>query len=127
MTKKPRLRIGLSVKVAIFLVLGLLPLAAITWTISVRALRDHLTDEFTSKGTAVANSLATSAVDLVLTRDASTVQALVDQFAEIAGVAYVIVYDPQQHVMAHTFAPLVPPGLIGKNLVPGDAPRRVQH
>jgi twitching motility protein PilJ len=105
----------------------LLPLAAIAWTISVRALRDNLTDEFTSKGTAIANSLATSAVDLVLTRDASTVQALVDQFAAIGGVAYVLVYDPEQNLMAHTFAPLVPPGLIAKNLVPGDVPRRVQQ
>jgi twitching motility protein PilJ len=127
MTKKPGFRVGLSTKIVLFLVLTLLPLAVITWTISVRSLRDNLTAEFTSKGTAIANSLATSAVDLVLTRDASTVQALVDQFAEIAGVTYVIVYDPQQQVMAHTFAPVVPPGLIAKNLVPGDVPRRVQQ
>jgi len=127
MTKKKGFRVGLSTKIVLFLVLTLLPLAVITWTISVRSLRDNLTAEYTSKGTAIANSLATSAVDLVLTRDASTVQALVDQFAEIAGVTYVIVYDPQQQVMAHTFAPVVPPGLIAKNLVPGDVPRRVQE
>jgi twitching motility protein PilJ len=127
MTKKPRFRMGLSTKIVLFLVLTLLPLAVVTWTISVRSLRDNLTAEYTSKGTAIANSLATSAVDLVLTRDASTVQALVDQFAEIAGVTYVIVYDPQQQVMAHTFVPVVPPGLIAKNLVPGDVPRRVQE
>jgi twitching motility protein PilJ len=127
MTRKPVVRVGLLAKIVLFLVLTLLPLAAIAWTISVRALRDNLTDEFTSKGTAIANSLATSAVDLVLTRDASTVQALVDQFAAIGGVAYVLVYDPEQNLMAHTFAPLVPPGLIAKNLVPGDVPRRVQQ
>jgi twitching motility protein PilJ len=127
MTKKPGVRVGLLAKIVLFLVLTLVPLAAIAWTISVRALRDNLTDEFTSKGTAIANSLATSAVDLVLTRDASTVQALVDQFAAIGGVAYVLVYDPEQNLMAHTFAPLVPPGLIAKNLVPGDVPRRVQQ
>jgi twitching motility protein PilJ len=127
MTRKPVVRVGLLAKIVLFLVLTLLPLAAIAWTISVRALRDNLTDEFTSKGTAIANSLATSAVDLVLTRDASTVQALVDQFAAIGGVAYVLVYDPEQNLMAHTFAPLVPRGLIAKNLVPGDVPRRVQQ
>ena len=127
MTRKPVVRVGLLAKIVLFLVLTLLPLAAIAWTISVRTLRDNLTDEFTSKGTAIANSLATSAVDLVLTRDASTVQALVDQFAAIGGVAYVLVYDPEQNLMAHTFAPLVPPGLIAKNLVPGDVPRRVQQ
>jgi twitching motility protein PilJ len=126
MTNTPRLRIGLATKIVIFLIVILLPLAAVTWTIAVRALRTNLTDEFTSKGTAIANSLATSAADLVLTRDASTVQALVDQVAAIGGVAYVIVYDPAQNLMAHTFAPLVPAGLIEKNLVPGDVPRRVQ-
>ena len=126
MTNSPRFRIGLSTKIVVFLILVLLPLAAITWTIAVHALRTHLTDEFTSKGTAIANSLATSAVDLVLTRDASTVQALVDQVAAIGGVAYVIVYDPAQNLMAHTFAPLVPAGLLEKNLVPGEVPRRVQ-
>ena len=126
MTNKPGFRIGLLTKIVLFLVITLVPLAAITATISVRSLRDNLTEEFTSKGTAIANSLATSAVDLVLTRDASTVQALVDQFAAISGVAYVIVYDPERNVMAHTFAPLVPSGLIAKNLVPGNVARRVQ-
>jgi twitching motility protein PilJ len=126
MAKKLEFRVGLLTKIVLFLVVTLLPLAAVTWMIAVRALRDNLTEEFTSKGTAIANSLATSAVDLVLTRDASTVQALVDQFAAIGGVAYVMVYDPGQNLLAHTFAPLVPPGLIAKNLVPGDVPRRVQ-
>ena len=60
------------------LALTLVPLAAITWWISVRAITANLTDEFTSKGTAIARSLASSAVDLLLTRDASTVQGLVD-------------------------------------------------
>ena len=127
MTNKPGLRIGLRTKIVLFLLVTLVPMAAVAWTISVRSLRDNMTEEFTSKGTAIANSLATSAVDLVLTRDASTVQALVDQFAAIAGVSYVVVYDPEQNLMAHTFAPLVPPGLIARNLVPGDVPRRVQE
>jgi twitching motility protein PilJ len=80
-----------------------------------------MTEEFTSKGTAIANSLASSGVDLVLTRDASTIQALVDQFGAIGGVAYVMVYDPQKTLIAHTFVPLVPTGIVDKNLVPGEA------
>ena len=58
MTKKPGFQVGLLTKIILFLVLTLLPLAAITWTISVRSLRDNLTEEFTSKGTAITNSLA---------------------------------------------------------------------
>ena len=70
-----RLRFGLLPKMVVFLAVVLIPLAAITWYVSVRTLRQEMTEEFTSKGTAIANSLASSGVDLILTRDASTVQA----------------------------------------------------
>jgi sensor histidine kinase regulating citrate/malate metabolism len=119
---KGRARFGLLAKIVLFLAAVLIPLGLVTWTFSVRTLKARMTDEFTSKGTAIANSLASSGVDLVLTRDASTVQALVDQFVSISGVAYVMVYDPQKTLIAHTFVPLVPADLIDKNLVAGDAP-----
>src|SRR5262247_106391 len=124
---KPRtVRLGLLGKIIMFLAVTLVPLAAITWWISVRALTTNMTDEFTSKGTAIAKSLASSSVDLLLTRDASTVQATVDQFAAISGVKYVIVYDPQKTLIAHTFSPLVPAGIVDRNLVPGEAAQQVR-
>ena len=113
-------RFGLLTKITFFLFLILVPLA-------VLSLRTNLTEEFTSKGSAIAKGLANTAVDLVLTRDASTVQAQVDQVAGITGVAYVMVYDQQKTLIAHTFAPLVPPGLVDQNLVPGDWPQKVQE
>ena len=121
-----RLRLGLPLKITIFLVAVLAPLAVVTWWSSTDVLRYRMTEEFTSKGEAIANSLASSGVDLVLTRDASTVQSVVDQFASISGVAYVMVYDPQKTLIAHTFHPLVPSDLIEKNLVPGDARRQIR-
>jgi twitching motility protein PilJ len=121
-----RIRFGLLTKIIVFLTIVLVPLAAITWYASVRTLRKEMTDEFTSKGTAIANSLASSGVDLILNRDASTVQALIDQFVTITGVAYVMVYDPQKTLIAHTFYPVVPPDVIDKNLVPGDTPKQVR-
>lgn len=124
---KGRARFGLLAKIVLFLAAVLIPLGLVTWTFSVRTLKARMTDEFTSKGTAIANSLASSGVDLVLTRDASTVQALVDQFVSISGVAYVMVYDPQKTLIAHTFVPLVPADLIDKNLVAGDAPKQVRE
>jgi twitching motility protein PilJ len=126
MNKPRKLRFGLLTKIILFLAVTLVPLAAITWWISVRALTTNLTEEFTSKGTAIAKSLASSGVDLLLTRDASTVQGTVDQFAAISGVKYVMVYDPQKTLIAHTFAPLVPSGLIDKNVVPGDASQQIK-
>ena len=122
-----RTRFGLLPKIIVFLAAVLIPLAAVTWYASVRTLRKEMTDEFTSKGTAIANSLASSGVDLILNRDASTVQALVDQFVSINGVAYVMVYDTQKTLIAHTFHPVVPPDLIDKNLVPGETPKQVRE
>jgi twitching motility protein PilJ len=126
-TKKERKRgFGLLPKIILFLAATLIPLAAITWWISVRALSSNMTDEFTSKGSAIARSLASSSVDLLLTRDASTVQAAVDQFAAISGVKYVMVYDPQKTLVAHTFSPLVPTGIVEQNLVPGEVAQQMR-
>src|SRR5204863_498012 len=126
-----RTRFGLLPKIIVFLAVMLIPLAAVTWYASVRTLRAQMTEEFTSKGTAIANSLASSGVDLILNRDASTVQARVDEVISgkdaISGVAYVMVYDPQKTLIAHTFHPIVPPDLIDKNLVPGETPKQVRE
>jgi methyl-accepting chemotaxis protein len=124
--KPSKPRFGLLAKIIMFLAAVLIPLAAVTWYTSVQTLRRQMTEEFTSKGTAIANSLASSGVDLIVTRDASTVQALIDQFAGISGVAYVMVYDPGKNQIAHTFVPFVPPDLVDKNLVPGDAAKQVR-
>jgi len=126
MNKPRKLRLGLLGKIILFLAATLVPLAAVTWWISVRALTTNLTEEFTSKGTAIAKSLASSGVDLLLTRDASTVQGVVDQFAAISGVKYVMVYDPQKTLVAHTFSPLVPAGIVDKNVVPGEAAQQIR-
>jgi twitching motility protein PilJ len=111
----------------LFLVAALIPLAAITWYASARSLRTSMAAEFSSKGEAIASSLATSGVDLISTRDASSVQSLVDEFAKIRGVAYVLVYDPQKTLIAHTFSPVVPAGIVDKNPVPGNVARQVRE
>ena len=121
-----KVRFGLLPKIILFLFAALVPLAASTWYVSVQTLRQKMTEEFTSKGMAIAKSLASSSVDLLLTRDASTVQSAIDQFAAISGVQYVVVYDAGRHLVAHTFAPLVPAGLVEKNVVPGDAVQQVK-
>src|SRR5262245_65290033 len=38
-----------------------------------------------------------------------------------------MVYDPKKTLVAHTFAPLVPPGIIDRNLVPGDAAQQIRE
>ena len=66
-------RFGLAAKINVFLAAVLVPLATITWFISVQTLRQRMTEEVTSKGTAIANSLASSGVERFVIRDASTV------------------------------------------------------
>lgn len=127
MNKPRKPRFGLLPKIILFLAATLVPLAAVTWWISVQALTRNMTEEFSSKGSAIAKSLASSGVDLLLTRDASTVQAIVDQFGAISGVKYVMVYDPQKTLVAHTFSPLVPAGIVEKNVVPGEAAQQIRE
>src|SRR5262245_19664183 len=122
--RERRGRLGLRGKIMLFLVAALVPLAAVTWYVSARSIRASMTEEFISKGEAIASSLASSGVDLISTRDAASVQSLVDEFARIRGVAYVMVYDPQKKLIAHTFSPSVPAGIIDKNLVPGTVARQ---
>ena len=120
-------RFGLARKIILFVAAVLLPLGAVTWTLSVWAIRESMTDEFTSKGTAIATGLASFGVDLIRARDASSVQALVDRFATISGVSYVMVYDGDRTLIAHTFSPLVPSGIVEQNLVPGGVAKQVRE
>jgi signal transduction histidine kinase len=79
--------------------------------VSAYSLTTRLTSEFSSKGTAIATSIANASDELILTRDASTIQSLVDQFRQIRGVGYVFVVDGDGTIVSHTFVPEVPPEL----------------
>src|SRR5947208_15606397 len=88
-------RIGLLAKIVLFMNAVLVPLAAITWWISVQRMTANLTDELTSKGTAIAKSLTRSGVDLLLKSAASTGQQIVHQLAAVNRVNEGKVYDRQ--------------------------------
>jgi len=93
----------LAILVLLFVVSGLAVAITSVWWIS-----HALTQQYESKGTAIANSIASSSVEVLLYRDSSTVQAMIDQYLSIQGVAYVFVLDEQGDIVAHTFAPSVP-------------------
>src|SRR5262249_16009762 len=71
----------------------------------------NLTKQFESRAVAIARSLASSGTEVLLFRDLSTIQSMIDQFLDIEGVAYVLVVDNQGNVLAHTFVPDTPPEL----------------
>ena len=83
-------------------------IAASTSFLSGWNLYKSLTDEYKSKGTAIARSFADFSVEILLNRDASTIQAIIDQFLNIKGVAYVFVMDAHREVISHTFVPSIP-------------------
>ena len=87
--------------------------AAVTAAVSAWALDSYLTQENRSKGIALAESIANSAVDNA--GDPEAVQALLDRTMDLGlvGVTYVFVTDVQGEVVAHTFAPAIPPALRG--------------
>lgn len=124
---EPRPRLGLGAKIMLLWAGVLIPLAALTWFVAVESLRRNMTEEFTSKGVSIAENLANSAVDPILTRDASTDQALVEQFVGNSGVAYVLVYDAHNAIIAHTFVPIVPPALIEQHRRAGTQSKRVSE
>jgi PAS domain S-box-containing protein len=83
-------------------------IALLTSVLSAYTLYKRLLDEFVSKGVAVSRSIATSNVELLLSRDASTIQAMIDNYLEIRGLSYVYVEDDQGEIIAHTFVPAFP-------------------
>ncbi len=92
--------------------LGIIFLFAIIFvTISVFSgwhLYNNLSEEYKSKGTAIASSIASSSAETILNLDSATVQAMIDQFFEIEGVSYVFVVDSTGEIISHTFIPTIP-------------------
>ncbi|MFB3062449.1 MAG: SpoIIE family protein phosphatase, partial [Candidatus Binatia bacterium] len=98
----------LFTKTLILIVILFAIIATATSVLSGWTLYRSLTAEYQSKGIAIAQSVADSSAEILLNRDLSTVQAIIDQFGEIGGVAYVFVSDAQGEIISHTFVPAVP-------------------
>lgn len=86
--------------------------------ISALTLHNHMVDEYISKGKAIASSIASSSVEILLNRDSSTIQSMIDQFTASDGAAYVYVQDADGNIISHTFVPRVPEILASRNIHP---------
>lgn len=75
-------------------------------------LYENLTEEYKSKGTAIASSIASSSVETILNLDSATVQAMIDQYLDIEGVSYVFVIDSSGEIISHTFVPSIPSEIV---------------
>lgn len=83
-------------------------LATAVSMLSARVLYTSLTAEYQSKGIAIVQGVVDAGTETLLNRDLATVQAAVDEFASISGVAYVFVTDRNNEIISHTFVPAVP-------------------
>lgn len=103
----PGPRLGVLGKLTVLLAAVLVPLAAVSWMVTLHALRSRLTEELAARGRAIATALA---ADPALARagDSGPVQGLVHRLARLDGVAYVLVEDGARRVRAHTFPRTVP-------------------
>ncbi|HEX4132495.1 MAG TPA: response regulator [Pirellulales bacterium] len=107
-----RLRLFTKVLLLLVLLAGVTTVATALW--SAYTVNRNLTREFESKGAAIANSVASGSVEVILYRDAAAIQAMIDQYFEegrVRGVSYIFVVDADGNVISHTFVPRVPPAL----------------
>ena len=71
----------------IFLLFGFIGLS--TSILCIYTVDTHLSEEYESNSQNIARTIADSSVDILLNRDLSALQSLIDQFIEIQGITYI--------------------------------------
>ncbi|MCY4011968.1 MAG: hypothetical protein OXG82_04555 [Gammaproteobacteria bacterium] len=90
----------------IFVVFGCIGLA--TSILTVYTVDTHLSEEYQSNASNIAKTIADSSVDILLNRNLTALQSLIDQFVEIQGIKYIYIADEEGEFVAHTFVPGIP-------------------
>lgn len=75
---------------------------------SAYSLRWYLAGEYASRGSAIARSVAGTAAGLSDETSPLVLQTLLHEFADLKGVAYVFLVDPEKNLLAHTFGETIP-------------------
>jgi sensor histidine kinase regulating citrate/malate metabolism len=89
-----------------FALMGLV--VASTSALYVYTVDRQLSDDLQRNSRAIARSVADSNIDLIVNRNYSALQSIIDQYVEIPGISYVFVVDEHGAIIAHTFVPGVP-------------------
>jgi len=99
----------------IFALFGLI--AVSTSALCVYTVDRQLSREYEANSRAIAQTIANSSLDIMLNRDLSTLQSLIDQFKEIQGIKYLYIVNEDGEILAHTFVPGVPKEIMGSDRV----------
>ena len=90
----------------IFMVFGCIGLS--TSILTVYTVDTQLSEEYQSNASNIAKTIADSSVDILLNRNLTALQSLIDQFLEIQGIKYIYITDEAGEFVAHTFVPGIP-------------------
>jgi len=90
----------------IFLLFGIIAVST-SW-VCIATVDSQLSEEYESNSAGIAQTIADASVDIILNRDLSALQSLIDQFLEIQGISYIYIVDENGEFLAHTFVPGIP-------------------
>ena len=90
----------------VFMLFGMIGLS--TSVLCVYTVDTHLSEEYVTNSRGIAKTIADASVDILLNRDLSALQSLIDQFLEIQGIRYIYITDESGEYLAHTFVPGIP-------------------
>ena len=90
----------------ILLLFGLIGVS--TSILCIYTVDTHLSKEYESNSKGIAKTIADASVDIILNRDLSALQSLIDQFVEIQGISYIYITNESGEFLAHTFVPGIP-------------------
>ena len=90
----------------VFVLFGFIGLS--TSLLCVYTVDKHLSEEYETNCRNTSKTIANSSMDILLNRDLSTLQSLIDQFTEIQGIEYIYVRNESGEFLAHTFVPGIP-------------------
>ncbi len=90
----------------IFLLFGVIGVA--TSVLCIRTVESELAQEYENNSRGIAKTIADASVDIILNRDLSALQSLIDQFVEIQGISYIYIISDSDEYLAHTFVPGIP-------------------
>lgn len=85
---------------------------------SAYSLRWHLTGEYSSRGSAIAKGIADSSAELLGSDSPETFQAIIDESADLRGVAYIFVLNAKRQIIAHTFKEAIPKQFLNLSVNP---------
>ena len=90
----------------VFFLFGAIGLS--TSILCVYTVDTHLSEEYVTNSRGIAKTVADASVDILLNRDLSALQSLIDQFLEIQGIRYIYITNESGEFLAHTFVPGIP-------------------